>query len=216
MTTFRSWKPVTAAAVPLLATLVAACGGSGGSGSHSAGVTQSRSNHAASPAPGRVMIAAASGAGGVHLVSGSGRAIYLWVADKGSRSECTGSCAQNWPPVVTKGAPIAGSGAIAADLGTTMRSDGSEQVTYKGHPLYFFLGDQKAGETYGQGSTAFGAKWWLVAPSGSAITSVTGGGARSPAGSSTGSPTSGAAGSSSKGYSGGSSGGSSSGAGGWG
>ena len=51
-----------------------------------------------------------------------------------------------------------------------MRSDGTEQVTYKGHPLYYFVADTSAGSTKGQGSDAFGAKWWLVAPSGTAIT----------------------------------------------
>ena len=51
-----------------------------------------------------------------------------------------------------------------------MRSDGTEQVTYKGHPLYYFVADTSAGSTKGQGSDSFGAKWWLIAPSGSAIT----------------------------------------------
>jgi len=58
----------------------------------------------------------------------------------------------------------------ASDLGTIMRSDGSEQVTYKGHPLYYFVADTSAGSTKGQGSDGFGAKWWLIAPSGAAIT----------------------------------------------
>ena len=51
-----------------------------------------------------------------------------------------------------------------------MRSDGTEEVTYKGHPLYYFVADKSAGSTSGQGSNSFGAKWWLVAPSGTAIT----------------------------------------------
>ena len=61
-------------------------------------------------------------------------------------------------------------GAKASDLGTITRSDGTKQVTYDGHPLYYFVGDSAAGQTNGQGSDNFGAKWWLVAPSGAEIT----------------------------------------------
>jgi predicted lipoprotein with Yx(FWY)xxD motif len=182
MSGIRSWKPWTAVAVaPLLAVIVGACGGSGGS--NNAVGKRANSNSTAGPPPGVVTIATSTEAGRTHLVSGSGRTIYLWVADKSDTSQCTGACAKAWPPVVSTAAPIAASGANSADLGTTTRSDGSKQVTYNGHPLYFFLGDQTPGATYGQGNNNFGAKWWLVAPSGNAITAVTGGGS-SPAGSS--------------------------------
>ncbi len=189
------------AVVPLLAILIAACGGSGGS-SATAG-TRANSDSAAGPPPGVVTIATSTGSGARHLVSGSGRTIYLWDADKGSGSECTGACAKNWLPVISRGAPMAGNGASAADLGTTTRSDGSKQVTYSGHPLYFFLGDQTPGAANGQGSNDFGARWWLIAPSGNALTSVAGGGSGS-AGSSSGS-SGGQSGGSSSGSSGGSS-----------
>ncbi len=59
---------------------------------------------------------------------------------------------------------------MTADLGTITRSGGVKQVTYKGHPLYYFSGDSHPGQTSGQGSSAFGAKWWLVSPSGASIT----------------------------------------------
>ena len=62
-----------------------------------------------------------------------------------------GTCAKAWPPLLTKGNPTAGSGVDASDLGTTMRSDGTEQVTYKGHPLYYFVADTSAGSTKGAG-----------------------------------------------------------------
>lgn len=90
--------------------------------------------------------------------------------DTSSSSTCSGACAAAWPPVTTKGAPTASGKAVASKLGTTKRSDGTEQVTYSGHPLYYYAGDSKAGQTTGQGNDGFGAKWWLVAPSGSAIT----------------------------------------------
>jgi hypothetical protein len=66
----------------------------------------------------------------------------------------------------------ASNGAKAADLGTITRSDGTKQVTYDGHPLYYFAGDSGPGQTNGQGSDGFGAKWWLVAPAGTQITAA--------------------------------------------
>jgi predicted lipoprotein with Yx(FWY)xxD motif len=120
------------------------------------------------------MIGTATAHGKTFLTGASGRAIYLWVADTGSTSNCSGSCAKAWPPVTTTGKPAAGSGVTASMLGTTKRSDGTEQVTYNGHPLYYFIADTAAGTTKGQGSDSFGAKWWLVTPSGSAITASAG------------------------------------------
>ena len=117
------------------------------------------------------MVGTASGSHGTYLAGPNGHALYLWVADSGGKSSCSGACAKVWPPLVTKGTPTAGSGVTASDLGTIMRSDGTEQVTYKGHPLYYFLSDTSAGSTKGQGTNGFGALWWLVAPSGTAITS---------------------------------------------
>lgn len=117
------------------------------------------------------MVKTAKGSGGTYLTGPDGRALYLWVADTGDKSVCSGACAKAWPPLLTKGTPATGSGVTASNLGTTTRSDGTEQVTYKGHPLYYFIADRSAGNTKGQGSDSFGAKWWLVAPSGSAITS---------------------------------------------
>ncbi|HEX4289718.1 MAG TPA: hypothetical protein VH021_12425 [Trebonia sp.] len=85
-------------------------------------------------------------------------------------SACTGACAGAWPPVTTTGTATASGSAKASDLGTITRSDGSKQVTYDGHPLYYFSGDSGAGTASGQGSDGFGAKWWLVAPTGSDVT----------------------------------------------
>lgn len=112
----------------------------------------------------------ARSADGTYLTGAGGRALYLWVADGVGRSHCSGACAQAWPPLLTTGAPVAGAGVASGDLGTIARSGSTRQVTYKGHPLYFFVADRRAGATTGQGSDSFGAKWWLVAPSGAAIT----------------------------------------------
>jgi secreted repeat protein with Y-X4-D motif len=87
-----------------------------------------------------------------------------------NKSVCSGACAGAWPPVTATGTVTASGSAVASDLGTITRSDGTKQVTYDGHPLYYFVGDSGPGSDSGQGSNSFGAKWWLVAPSGSAIT----------------------------------------------
>jgi predicted lipoprotein with Yx(FWY)xxD motif len=103
------------------------------------------------------------------VVDGQSHTLYLFQKDKGAKSACSGACAQNWPPLLTKGAPKAGAGAKASLLGTTKRADGKLQVTFAGHPLYYFEGDTAPGTTSGQGSSAFGADWWVVGPTGAAI-----------------------------------------------
>ena len=67
-------------------------------------------------------------------------------------------------------AATAGSGVTASDIGSITRADGSKQVTYNGHPLYYFSLDKSAGDTKGQGSSNFGAKWWILSPAGDKIT----------------------------------------------
>lgn len=116
-----------------------------------------------------VSLKTATGDPGTFLVDSQGRALYLWEADKGDTSMCSGACAQGWPPLTTDSAPKAGAGVKASLLGTTKRSDGTTQVTYGGHPLYHFAGDSGAGQTNGQGNDGFGADWWVVAPTGKAI-----------------------------------------------
>jgi predicted lipoprotein with Yx(FWY)xxD motif len=115
---------------------------------------------------------------GKIVVDGKSHTLYLFKKDKNGKSACSGACAQNWPPLLTKGAPKAGTGAKAGLLGTTRRSDGMTQVTYNGHPLYTFVADKgKPGSTTGQGIDAFGARWYVVAGNGTAKTggSQTGG-----------------------------------------
>jgi predicted lipoprotein with Yx(FWY)xxD motif len=106
---------------------------------------------------------------GKILVDKQGRTLYLFEKDTGPTSMCTGACASAWPPYTTTGTPQAGPGVTAGLLGTTMRADHGTEVTYHGHPLYYFSGDSKPGDMNGQGSKAFGAGWYVVAPSGSKI-----------------------------------------------
>jgi predicted lipoprotein with Yx(FWY)xxD motif len=162
-----------------VALLAAACASSSSSSSSSAaaaaGSTSSASSAPASAsaaAAGATVITTRSGSDGTFLASGTGRTIYLWEADSMNKSTCSASCAKYWPPVTATGTVTASGGAMASDLSTITGADGSKQVTYKGHPLYYFTGDTSAGQTTGQGSDGFGAKWWLVSPSGTAITTT--------------------------------------------
>jgi predicted lipoprotein with Yx(FWY)xxD motif len=106
---------------------------------------------------------------GKVIATTHGRTLYLFRADHGTTSACYGKCASFWPPLLTGSKPMAMTGVKATLLGTTKRRDGKLQVTYKGHPLYTFVKDTKAGMTTGEGSNAFGAKWYALAPSGATI-----------------------------------------------
>ena len=103
------------------------------------------------------------------LVDSKGITLYDFVQDKGTMSSCYGACATLWPPLITKGKPIAGPGVRASLLGTTKRKDGKLEVTYNGHPLYYFVTDRRPGQTTGQGVDQFGAPWWVLSPAGKEI-----------------------------------------------
>src|SRR5882672_8635741 len=103
-------------------------------------------------------VALKSTAVGKVLVGANGRTLYLFTADKGANSACYGQCATYWPPLIA-GKPSVGAGLDASMLGTTKRKDGKLQVTYNGHPLYFFAVDKKAGDIKGQGYVHFGGTW---------------------------------------------------------
>jgi predicted lipoprotein with Yx(FWY)xxD motif len=153
------------------AVVVAACssGATSSSAAAPAASPAGGSSSSASSSGGTVITTAKSSAGTV-LATSSGRAVYLWVKDTGDMSNCNGACAGAWPPVTTTGTATASGGATASEIGTITRSDGTKQVTYDGHPLYYFSGDSGPGTASGQGSDAFGAKWWLVTPTGSDVT----------------------------------------------
>jgi predicted lipoprotein with Yx(FWY)xxD motif len=93
----------------------------------------------------------------------------LFEKDHPNQSACAGACAAAWPVDQSSGTPKAGSGVTASLLGTIKRGDGSTQVTYNRHPLYYFQGDSGAGQQNGQGVDAFGAKWFVVNPAGGAV-----------------------------------------------
>ena len=150
-------RPVTSS-LALLALVAAGCGGGGGSGGASTSGTMSSGS-----------VTVRSSDLGKILADGSGRTVYLFEKDRGTRSACSGACAKTWPPLTVKGRPTGGAGASAKLLGTTKRSDGTVQVTYAGHPVYRFAGDTRAGDTKGQGSKAFGAEWYVLDASGKKV-----------------------------------------------
>ena len=148
--------------------LAAACGSSGsgsGSGSYGGSGTARTSN----PPSGVATVSAATSELGTVLVDGSGRTLYLFEKDQPDQSACSGACAAAWPVDKSSGTPKAGSGVNASLLGTISRGDGTTQVTYNHHPLYYYSGDSGAGQQNGQGVDAFGAAWFVVAPSGSKV-----------------------------------------------
>ena len=155
----------------LAALLVAGCA----SKKSSSGTPAAAGTSAAAAAGGSGAAAAATGAAtvsvhkgslGDYLTDGSGKTVYLFTPDKTSTPTCYGECAAFWPAVLTKGAPQAGTGAIASKLGTSPRTDGTTQVTYNGHPLYEYMGDQSAGDISGQGKDG---TWYVLTPAGTQI-----------------------------------------------
>jgi len=160
------------AALAVMAALVAGCGGgnsgSGGSGSggSSSGGGGGIYGGGGSPTSGgqasQATVSTTSTKLGSILVDGKGRTLYLFQKDQPNQSACSGACVSAWPVDQTSGTPKAGSGVKASLLGTIKRTDGTTQVTYNKHPLYYYSGDSQAGQQNGQGLNAFGALWEVV------------------------------------------------------
>lgn len=138
----------------LLAVVAGACGGSSGSKTGS-GVGS--------------VNAVDTGAFGSILAGANGRAIYILSSDQPNKSSCTGTCAEDWPPLTVAGKPKAGAGVNGKSLSTLTRADGTKQVTFAGQPLYYFASDKQPGDINGQGLTAYGGNWYVLSPSGEAI-----------------------------------------------
>jgi predicted lipoprotein with Yx(FWY)xxD motif len=162
------------------ATVLVGCGGGG----EPTATTAERTTEAAalpspSPPPEETTPAAtpAAAAGTVITVADSefgpmlfddtGQAIYLFDIEKTPTPECYDACAEAWPPVLTDGAPVAAGGARADLLGTSPRTDGSMQVTYAGHPLYFYVNEGK-NEVRCHNVFLNGGLWFVVTPDGNA------------------------------------------------
>jgi predicted lipoprotein with Yx(FWY)xxD motif len=166
-------RPVVALiALAAAGVLAAGCGGNS-PGSGGGGIYGGGGSPTGTAPSGVATVAATSTKLGQILVDGNGRTLYLFQKDQPDQSACAGGCASAWPPGQSSGTPKAGSPVQASLLGTIKRSDGTTQVTYNHHPLYYYSGDSGAGQQNGQGLNAFGALWYVVAPSGEAVTSAT-------------------------------------------
>ncbi|MGZ4412157.1 MAG: COG4315 family predicted lipoprotein, partial [Gaiellaceae bacterium] len=97
------------------------------------------------------------------LTDSRGMTLYLYTPDTAGTSTCYGQCASFWPPLLAKGGVVAGTGVNQSLLGVTQRTDGSLQVTYNQHPLYFFVKDTKGGDTNGEG---VGGIWYVLSAAG--------------------------------------------------
>ncbi len=106
---------------------------------------------------------------GPTLVDGSGRTLYLFASDSATSSTCSGSCTSVWPPAGAASKPAVTGGARLDLIGTLRRTDGTTQLTYAGHPLYYYAGDAMPGDTTGQALDEFGAPWYALTPGGGTI-----------------------------------------------
>ncbi|HTX84209.1 MAG TPA: hypothetical protein VME44_18650 [Streptosporangiaceae bacterium] len=122
----------------------------------------------ANAATGSVTIKTMSTSKGTVLVNAHGRTIYWFAKDTATQSNCKGSCATYWPPVLGTAVAAAGT-SLPHGFGTIKRADGQTQATYDGHPLYTYMGDTAAGQVNGNGINLSGGRWWAVTPSGSAL-----------------------------------------------
>jgi predicted lipoprotein with Yx(FWY)xxD motif len=164
--------------VATVALALAGCGGNGddttggayggtSGGSSSSNGTGAYGGGAKSQTSGAAVVSVADNDElGPILVDSQGFTLYDFHKDKGGMSACYRACAAAWPPLTTSGAPTAQKGTKASLLGTVMRTDGSEQVTYAGHPLYTYAGDSAPGQANGNDLDQFGAEWYALTPSG--------------------------------------------------
>jgi predicted lipoprotein with Yx(FWY)xxD motif len=161
----RITQPLAAiAAAVAVAVLATACGGSssGGTDQVAPAATGSNAPHTAASAT----VATRHGPDGTYLTDGNGRTLYMFSQDAGTSSSCSGGCAHEWPAYSSTSQPTSTGSARNALLGTT---PGGTQVTYAGHPLYYYVDDESAGDRNGEGLSDFGGTWSMVAPNGQVI-----------------------------------------------
>jgi predicted lipoprotein with Yx(FWY)xxD motif len=160
---------IALAIAPAAVALVAAGCGGGGSGGGAGSAYGGAPKPGAAKTAGGAAVAMRTTQLGPTLVDSHGRTLYLFEKDKATASTCDSACASVWPPLTTNGKPQAQAGISAAKLGTTKRNDGKVEVTYAGHPLYYYVSDTEPGQLSGEGLDQFGAEWYAVAPSGKGI-----------------------------------------------
>jgi predicted lipoprotein with Yx(FWY)xxD motif len=158
------------------AAVLAACGSPGGSptgGGRGPYQSAGSSLAAHSTAAGGPLLELRRTSLGLILTDGQGFTLYAFGADRGTTSRCSGACAAAWPPVIISAAGVTVAGGAEQSLvGAITRAGGGRHVTYAGHPLYRYAGDLIPGAITGQGSNAFGARWDVLTPAGTEVTSA--------------------------------------------
>jgi predicted lipoprotein with Yx(FWY)xxD motif len=161
--------PAAAASAVVLAACSSSGSSSGGSGGSYGSAASSPPAATAQAAAGAVLTLRHTSLGTI-LTDGKGFTLYAFEADKGTKSACSGACAAAWPPLTTTSAHVSVTGgAIKFLVGKVTRPGGTRQLTYAGHPLYLFTADRSPGDTNGQGSTAFGARWDVLTTTGKEV-----------------------------------------------
>ena len=170
----RGMKLVVALGITAL--ILAGCGGGSPANTNSATSAEESTGATTASQQAATVAATTNPELGEILVDGNGRTLYLFEADQNGTSACSGECAQVWPPLTIQGEPKAGEGVSAEKLDTITREDGTIQVAYNGHPLYYYAPDSQPGDTKGEGLEQFGAEWYVVSPSGQKVEEEEGGG----------------------------------------
>jgi predicted lipoprotein with Yx(FWY)xxD motif len=162
--TRRLLAPLGIASIALVA---AACGSTTAS---SAALSKPAVAQVAQPAG--AVLATAKTALGTILVDAHGRTVYEFASDSKNTSTCSGQCLTYWPIVPAPATLPTALPGITGTVGSFARPDGGNQLTINGLPLYTYAADSGPGATTGQGSTGSGAKWWVVAPAGTPVTTA--------------------------------------------
>jgi predicted lipoprotein with Yx(FWY)xxD motif len=174
-------------AMPLLAgaaaAAIAACGSSSPSASNGTGssTTTPAGTSNGAPASTGSGISTRSTSIGTVLVNAKGHTLYWFAIDTPTTSNCNGSCATYWPPVLGKVTAASGTN-LPKGFGTIKRSNGQVQATYAGHPLYTYAGDSSPGMTSGNGKNLSGGLWWAMTPSGAKPAATSGSSSSSSSG----------------------------------
>lgn len=166
-----SMKPplMLVAVLAVAAVLISGCGSasstSGKTTTADAGATQTASTSGSA-----VLIATKDDAKLGAILSGEkDMTVYLFEADKNGKSACDADCQSVWPPVIADGKPSAAPAAEGSKIGSLKLSDGKSQVTYAGHPLYYYVKDTDSEDVYGEGVDSFGAEWYVMNASGAKV-----------------------------------------------
>jgi len=164
---FRQIRMAAAAGVAVVAVSAPACSGSSGPSAGS-GTPSGGSASATGPAGSGEGLKSTTINGVTVVTNAKGFTLYSFAPDTATTSKCTGACAQIWPPVT---APATAGPGVTGKLATIIRSDGSKQATYNGHPLYTYTADTAPGQANGNGINVNGGVWHEVTASGQAAPS---------------------------------------------